>query len=290
MKHIPDEKYTVQTSVGHFRIEKMTNLHPYSGAYQYEILRVGGKKFCIFIKFNRNTPREAELQWLITNEGGCELTGKEIRGSATQHLLYLTITILRTIIPTVRVLKLLDNSKIPCVVSVNNSQTVYLDKYYFMLYGSTWYERMFSAFPMGEVTRNTYKQKQEKYTDPKYKPQTFDFRNHDLDKLLSPIFATSSTWAEFGQRMSETYSPACSYLYPWYLHAVASIMDNEAFPEHWGIDATKTPAIAYKRLTNGGRRRNHTTKKVTNYKDINKNSEHNNIQMSPDDIYNIKYI
>jgi hypothetical protein len=301
MDQMPDETYTVQTAVGKFRVERTTNRHAYSGAYQYEILRVGGKKFCIFIKFNRTTPSIAELQWLITNEGGGELTDKEIRGTSAQHLLYLSITILKTFIPQVHTLTLLDNSKIQCTLSPDTARTVFLDKYYFILHGQTWYERMFSANPLGENTRITYKLKQAKLSDPQYKPHKFDFRNNDLDTLFSPIFETSATWAEFGQRISEKYSPACSYLFPWYLQAVAYIMDNESFPEYWSINTSSAHVISYKRLTNGGNRRARTssgrgltaplssTRKLHNYRSLNTISEQYESQMSPDEIYNIKY-
>ena len=80
-----NEKYNVSTSVGKFKIEK-TKTH----------LRVGGKNFCVEILFQDPKMKEAaELQWLITKNGGCELEDKIIKGDLTVHLLKLSLTLLK---------------------------------------------------------------------------------------------------------------------------------------------------------------------------------------------------
>jgi len=89
------EIYNVQTSIGKFRVEK-TNTH----------LKVGGNRFCVEIRFTNET--EAELQWLITKDGKCELEDKPIRGNNTVHLLNLSFTILKSY-KNIKLITLLDN-------------------------------------------------------------------------------------------------------------------------------------------------------------------------------------
>jgi hypothetical protein len=281
----PDETYTVETTVGKFRVEHTTSKHPYSGAYQYNNLRVGGTKYCVILKYNRNLPTTAELQWLITGEGGCELTGKQMRGEHTKHLLHLAITLLKTYTPGIEVISLLDNSKIHCKLPDGTSVQMFLNKYYFILYGQSWYEFMFSAVPLNSDERTMYANKQLNYSNPTYKPPEFKFSNTDLQSLLEPLFSSATSWADFGKGISTHFKPSCAYVAPWYLEAVAHIMDKRSFPEYWCIYTHGVPTVSYTRITVGGRRVRKTRKqrRFININDI------EGALISPDELYNIKY-
>lgn len=285
MVQVPDETYTVQTTTGKFRVEKTTSKHAYSGAYQYEILRVGGTKFCVTLKYDFNQPTTAELQWLITGEGGCELTGNQIHGDHTKHLLYLAISLLKVYLPHVEYITLLDNSKIQCKLPHGTSQQMFLNKYYYVLYGKSWYELMFSAVPLNSDERTLYANKQLNYNNSTYKPAEFKFSNTDLQSLLETLFSSATSWAEFGKRISEHFKPSCAYVAPWYLEAVAHIMDKRSFPEYWCIYTHTAPKITYTRLTTGGHlvRKTRKQRRFININDI------EGFIMSPDELYNIKY-
>ena len=59
-------------------------------------INVGGRNFCVNIALYEN---ETNLYWLKTDEGGCEITEKEIRGDNTVRMTDLAFSLLRKYYP-----------------------------------------------------------------------------------------------------------------------------------------------------------------------------------------------
>jgi hypothetical protein len=227
------ETYYVKTSVGRFRVEK-TETH----------LKVGGKRFCVEILFGD----PAELQWLITKDGGCELDDIPIRGSSTLHMLYLSFTLLK-LYKDVKAIKFLDNSKFDCFLDNGSKVTIFMNKYYYLFYGGTWYDINTGAVPIDSSQRALYNETKSLYSDPSIK-KPFNFSNPSLQKELSPIYEEASTWKEFADTLHEKYNKdiLCRKIAPWYLSAVAELTQNRMLPEYWIIDISSIEPIPFTRI------------------------------------------
>jgi hypothetical protein len=225
--------YYVKTLVGRFRVKK-TDTH----------LRVGGKRFCVEIRFGN----PAELQWLITKDGGCELDDKPIQGSATIHLLNLSFTLLK-LYNDVKYITFLDNSKFDCLLDNGSSVTIFMNKYYYLFHGGTWYDINTGAVPIDETQRLLYNETKPLYTDPSIK-KPFDFKNPSLQKELGPIYEEATTWKEFADSLHEKYDrdTLCRKIAPWYLSAVAELTKNRMLPEYWIIDVSSAPTIPFTQI------------------------------------------
>jgi hypothetical protein len=262
-----NEIYKVQTSVGIFSVD-ITNTH----------LRVGGSKFCVEIKlYDSDMPDLAELQWLSTKEGGCELTNKLIKGDTTVHLLNLSLTLLK-LYRKVQFIKLLDHLKYECQIDDKTKKTIYINKYNYLFHGGTWYDEKVGAIPIDPVLKKLYDETKSRYTDPSAKPQSFDFRNKGLEEELTPIYEATNTWKEFADLLHEKYEPKtlCKKVSPWYEYAVAILTNNRMLPEFWKIDISNIN-IPFTRVQEGGRR---TRKRKYNLPDTEVHL------VSPSELYN----
>ena len=262
-----DEKYTVKTSVGKFRVEK-TNTH----------LRVGGSKFCVEIKFNID-PITSELQWLITKDGGCELDGKDIHGSDTIHLLNLSFTLLKLYTNTPNV-SLLDNSKFDCTFNDGSKTTIFMNKYYYLFHGGTYYDINTNAVPIDPSQGLLYNETKYLYNDPSMMKESFDFQNPLLQKELMPLYKEASTWKEFASILHKKYNKEelCRKVAPWYTSAVALLTQYRMLPEYWRIDISKIEHVPFTKLSSvGGTRKR-------KYKNMNSNKEYK--ILSPNELYN----
>lgn len=263
-----DENYQVKTSVGLFRVDK-TKTH----------LRIGGNKFCVDIKlYDSGIPDFAELQWLITKEGGCELNDKLIQGDSTVHLLNLSLTILK-LYRKVQFIKLLDNSKYDCEFSDKTKKTIYINKYNYLFHGGTWYDEKMSAVPIDPALKNLYDETKSLYTDPSAKPESFDFRNKLLQIELTSIYEATTTWKEFAELLHKHYDKKtlCQKIAPWYEYAVAILTNNRMLPEFWKIDITHINIPFTRIMAGGGRRKTRKNKySIPNNEDF---------TMSPSELY-----
>lgn len=281
MSEVIDETYLVQTSIGIFYVEYTTS-YRYNNTYLCNTLTVSSEHYCVNLKYSHSRPTTAELQWRVTDRGRSNLVDISLHDEIVRHLLYLAVTVLKTYLPQIIILMAIDTGNIQCDLPHGQITQIHLSKYYFILYGKSWYELLFSATSAGDHTNAIYTQKQTHYNDPKYKPQVYDFENTDLNIILPPIFETCASWAEFGERISNNFKPSCAYVAPWYLTAVAHIMDKRSFPEYWDIDVQKYPRISYTRLTYD------CNCDLKQRRFININDIEGPI-MSPDELYNIKY-
>lgn len=253
---IPDkETYTIKSSVGSFRVEKDIS-RQYNGSYNCDLLKVGGKNFCITFSFKRQNTF-AELQWLLTDKGGCELTNIAIKGKYTVHLFHLSINILKTYLPSLTHIELLDNSKFSCIMPNNKIQTIQLNYYYYLLKGSTFYDNKFGAYPKDPIERERYIYNKNLYPT-KIITESFDFINDDLQNMFGPLLSSSTTWKEFIDKLSNKLNnklnnklpimpSLCQYLQVWYYKASLILTGGISLPSYWIIDTFKT--ISYEKIT-----------------------------------------
>lgn len=261
------QEYNIQTEFGRFRVRREISF-TYKGEYKQDDLKVGGKNFCVEFKWNKDAPEIAELQWLDTSSGGCEIDGKIIKKESTIHLFDLSVTILKVYTP-VKYITLLDNSKISCELPRNKKGFVFINYYYFLFHNATWYDDKFHAYPKLEEERLQYESAKKNSIDPSKKPATFDFKNNDLNSLFEPIFETCNTWKEFIDKI-EPYSnnDKCKYVFPWYMEAALMLTDKKALPMYWIIDEESRPILPYSKNTSGGGLRRLTSRKRRNNDDI----------------------
>ena len=245
-KYVDEEKYKIQTSVGKFRVDK-TKTH----------LRVGGKKFCVEIKlYDSDTPEFAELQWLITKDGGCELNDALIKGESTVHLLKLSLTLLK-LYRNVQFINLLDNSKYDCEFADKTKKTIFINKYNYLFHGATWYDEKVGAVPIDSALKELYNEAKPLYTEPSAKHSSFDFRNKVLQMELAPLYEATRTWKEFADILHEKYDnqTLCQKISPWYDYAVATLTKDRMLPEFWKIDITDINIPFTQVIEGGGKKR-----------------------------------
>ena len=241
-----DSTYYVKTSVGKFRVEKSAS-YKSNGSLKYHLLKIGGQKFCIEYAFTTN-PDTAELQWIFTEKGGCEINNIPIKGEKTIHLFYLSIALLKQY-GNFKQIYFIDNSTFPCILPNGQVSKISLNKYYILFHRNTWYEAKLNARPKYSEDIESYNKIKESFSDPSKKPDTFDFKNVDLERILTPIYDSSTTWVEF---LNAVYKlpDVCQKIYPWYINAIMNIKSRYALPEQWVVDINdSTPVISYKRIS-----------------------------------------
>lgn len=127
--------FTAKTAFGTFEI-KITNR---------DYINIGSKNFCVQIAYSI-TKNTAKLDWLGTEEGGCEATGKVIHGEDTVKMTDLGFTILKQLYPNVNPnISLRDSSSFKCRLPNNKLFPISLLKYYLLIYGETYYQQRFNA-------------------------------------------------------------------------------------------------------------------------------------------------
>lgn len=255
------EKFRVKTSVGIFRVEKSVSTD-YQGNYKKDLLKIGGKDFCVEYEYIRDSPEKVTLQWLTTEKMRCEEGGVEIRKEKTVHLFNLSVKVLKKYIDVKEII-LLDNSKFKCKLPDDSVETMSLAHYYFLYHkGKTWYSDKFEAVPIKENEKVYYKSWLLNFDDPMKKPKTFDFKNNDLNNEFEPIWYSTVTWSEF-LNILNTQPNICQKSYPWFLDAFYILTDKTSLPSYWKIDVEPVPNIEYTVLPSiGGKltRKNYTYK------------------------------
>ena len=138
-------------------------------------INVGGRTFCVNIALYEN---ETSLYWLKTEEGGCELTDKEIRGTDTVKMTDLAFSLLRKYYPTrTAPVTLLDDSGVGWKDKRGKKYKTNFLKGYLLLHGKTWYEDKFNATMCNDEIYAEYRAKADKnFNDPSKKPATFNFK------------------------------------------------------------------------------------------------------------------
>lgn len=240
------EHFHAKTSFGDFRIKIINK----------DFISVGGKNFCVQISYRGDN--DTELTSLETSRGGCEIHNKHISGELTTKMTHLGFTILRELYPSVKKVNLIDSSSYKCTMPDDSQRGISLMKSSLLIYGQTYYERKFGAVPKFEHDTQILEEFRGGWADPAQKPETFNFNNPDLNSLLTPIYNSTATWKEFMEALEKKFGRRiCTYIYPWFLHALAKIQTRE-IPSHWTIPIGSLPRIEYTRVQTGGR---HTRRK-----------------------------
>ena len=221
------------TTFGKFRIKiDDSNIH------------VGGKTFCVNIALNRDNT--ATLYWLKTDEGGCELNNKDIRGNTTIQMTDLAFSLLRKYYPNYdKYVTLLDDSGFSWKDSRGKKYKTNFLKGYLLLHRKTWYEDKFNAVMCNPDIYSEYRKKADNnFDDPSKKPDTFNFINPSVKEKLEPLYRDTRTWGEFINKFVEKYGNEKYYLmYDWYRYAIYTIFDGMEINQDWKIDISKRPYI-----------------------------------------------
>lgn len=245
-------KQTCKTQFGKFRI-KLEDKNIY----------VGGRNFCVNIVLNEF---DTQLYWLKTEEGGCELNEKEIRGDNTIKMVDLAFSLLRIQPPRLNSLyNRLDDYKRKYYQNIKRSEVLLLDdsgftwkntkkdkkyktnflKGYLLIHRKTWYEEKFNAVMCNPEIYLKYREKANKnFDDPSKKPETFNFINSEAKEKLEPLYKKSTTWGEFINKFVGKYDKEkYKLMYEWYRYAIYIIFDGVEINQDWKIDISKRPYI-----------------------------------------------
>jgi hypothetical protein len=238
-----------QTDFGKFKIKIDNNIN------------VGGKTFCVNIALYESEPT---LYWLKTEDGGCELTDKEIRGDNTVKMVDLAFSLLRKYYPKRgNWVTLLDDSGFSWKDSKGKKYKTNFLKGYVLLHQTTWYEDKFNAVICDSTIYSNYRKKAEaNFKDPLKKPETFDFMNTDAKEKLEPLYKSSKTWDEFIEKIKKTYNDEkYKLIYSWYRQAIYIIFDGMEINQDWKIDISKRPYIEC--IQNGGKNKTRKNQRIT---------------------------
>lgn len=213
-------------------------------------INVGGKNFCVNIAISE---KETTLYWLKTEEGGCELNGKDIRSNDTIKMTDLAFSILRKHHPERnKWITLMDDSGFTWRDRKRTYKTNFL-KGYLLIHGKTWYEDKFNAVMCDEDSYRIYMKRKENFNNPDKKPEYFDFKNNELTEL----YKDSKTWREFIDKFIAKYDKdKYKMMYEWYRSAIYVIFEGMEINQYWKIDISNRQNIECKQngRQNGGRK------------------------------------
>ena len=216
-------------------------------------IKVGDKTFCVNLALHE---KETSLFWLKTDEGGCELNGKDIHGKNTVNMTDLAFSLLRKHYPERNTtVKLLDDSGFIWKDNAGKSYKTNFLKGYLLLHGKTWYEDKFNAVMCNSTMYKTYRKKADNnFDDPMKKPAVFNFMNNEVKEKLDPLYLESKTWREFIIRLMKKYEKTkYELIHDWYRSAIYIIFDGIEINQDWKIDISNRQNIAYVSPQKGGR-------------------------------------
>lgn len=253
------EIYKIKINNYIFKIQKSVVYKYGTDNILYNYLKIGGPDTCIEYKFDTNKPNYVELQWLHTEGRKCSYGNINIKKDKTIFLFNLSIELLKLYTPVI-LIEFLDNSYFNCKLPDNSNVKIFLSHYYFIFHnGHTWYDDKFGAYPLNKQQKNIYDSFPNNFNNPIYKPQYFDFLNEDLNQIFQPIWAKTTTWAEFID-IIRTIPNICQKSYLWYLKASNFIRNNEPLPELWLINVDNLKynkkEFKYEKIINGGSKSN----------------------------------
>jgi len=219
------------------------------GTFQVKItnrtyISIGAKKNCVQIGYNIDT-NEATLDWLGTEQGGCEQDEKIIKGSDTIEMTDLGFTILKKLYPSVKNwIRLRDSSKFTCNLPDGNRYPISNMIYNLLLNGETYYQKKFGAVPLYEEANPMYETFYSVWST-KPLPPSFSFQNKDLTEMLTPIYKRSNTWQNFFKELYKLYGRnTCFIMHSWYLD-VYSDLARIPITTDWKIDLNSRPVIPF---------------------------------------------
>ena len=246
--NIPNN-FVAKTSFGSFQV-KITNR---------DYIIIGSQHKCVQIAYNYKT-NIANLDWIQAARGGCEVSGKNIRGINTVAMADLGFTILRQLYPSVEpILHLRDSSKFACRLPDDTSVSVSSMTYHLLLYGKTYYQDRFHATLLYPESEPAYRAFVEARKNPKYFNKNYDFRNDDLNDAFKTLRESSNNWGEFFEQLKHKYNDnTCTLMYSWCMD-VFSMLAKVPIHTDWVIDMNTRPMIDYT-ITSRNNSTNYTRK------------------------------
>jgi hypothetical protein len=237
---MPQIEKTCQTPFGRFKIK-----------VDDKNINVGGRTFCVNIALYEN---ETTLYWLKTDEGGCELNEKEIRGTNTINMSDLAFSLLRKYYPErTEPVTLLDDSGFSWTDRKGKKYKTNFLKGYLLFNKKTWYEDKFNAVMCDPAIYIKYREKADNnFNDPSKKPDTFNFIDSEAKEKLDPLYKSSITWDEFLNMIKDKYNTEkYKLIHSWYRQAIYIIFDGMEINQDWKIDILSRPYIECEQQ-NGG--------------------------------------
>ena len=254
----------LKTTFGTFRI-RITESSPRKNVILSYLYSIGGKNNCLQISIpNEENPEVGDLLWIETERGECELDGISIRRELTHKMVLLLITFIKERHPTIHTLRLLDDSKLKCVLPNGKKATYSMMYHNLAFHQKTYYEKNFNARMISEEEEEKYKRILTSFEDPSKKPKDFVFNNSSLQTILLPIWDKTSTWKEFFKEIENVYGDKkCIYVYPWIKDAISSIFGDYTINQNWYINLENNNLIYQIEYTiqRGGNRRRTTRKR-----------------------------
>lgn len=227
-----------------------------------EQISVGGKRFCITIALRKY---DTYLTWLSTEEGGCELDEKVIRGEDTLRMVDLAFSLVRQHHPDRPIVTLIDDSGVSWKGPRQRTYKVNLLKGYLLLHRRTWYEEKFGATMEDDALYQTYRQMAEHhFDDPTKKRDHFSFGSASDE--LTPLYQASRTWGEFLEAFKAKYAKRkYELMFDWYRNAIYDIFDGMEINQNWKIDIRQRPMYHCRTLEGGKRGTRKRTKPFPEY-------------------------
>lgn len=234
----------------HMKLTKQRN--PDTDVIERFIINIGGrynKCITISIPSKSNTTETSGIIASIEKKDGCSFDTAQ--PGFSQHLLLLGLTIARDINPTVKRFTFDDCSHVNCEMPDKTIIPMSLRNLHIAFHGKSWYEYYFDA--KRQYNHEEYRKRVMNFYNPEKKPTTFDFKNPELNEILTPYYNTSTTWSEFFHTIEEKYkSKKCAVVYPWLMQALYIIFDGNMFDDmKWYIDVeenaakNKTPFVSF---------------------------------------------
>lgn len=276
------EFYVIPT-IGAFKVEIKHQI--YSEKLLYTTLSVGGNEDkCVNITIYPNNSPDSKkiiLTWTEVIDKSCTVNSQVIKGNKTIEMLNLAFTIAKEIAPYAEYATLNDMSYFNCDTP-DGKIKVSLPPYYIAFHNKTWYEDKFKAVIINEEDYKKYKTYMKNMYKENLMPESFNFGNIELNKILYPLYKTSKTWKEFFNLIEKQYpNEKCVLMYPWINNAMNIIFEgNQIFVGYeWKINLNSISKIQYyevdKSFKHGG---NYDKKYVLqhyNYRDVNYNNTMN---------------
>jgi len=225
-------KFVAKTLFGNFQI-KISNK---------SFITIGSKNDCVQISIKPN--KQATLEWLGTDKGGCEESGKTIHGKDTIAMVDLGFTIMKQLVPdTNPFVHLRDSSKFDCTLQNGRKTSISNMIYNLLIKGETYYQDKFNASLLYTESQDALTKYVTSWSDSIDKD--FDFENDELNMELKPLLNESNSWKEFMEKVYKTYGQkTCLVIHSWYLRLYGMLAK---IPIHsdWKIDISKRDPIEY---------------------------------------------
>jgi hypothetical protein len=158
----------------------------------------------------------------------CSLTSKFERGTDTKNMLYIMFSYIRDNYPHVKGLTLQDMSYREC----DNKMTIDLASFYYLMYGETWYTKMFGAKFMYDKDRIKFEEASAKFMELK-KTLTWEeyekyvLWEHPFDNIkMKEIYDKHTSWISYFMELRDMIgvSELCIYMHHWITTFINRVM------------------------------------------------------------------